>query len=277
LLAVSLALAASLCWGLGDFVGGLTSRKLAVLIVLPLTQLTGFVTVLVFIAFHGDRLPPAHAALAAALAGLAGAVGLGALYRGMAVGAMGVVAPISSIAAVVPVAYGIARGERPSVWQFGGVALALCGVALASREPGAERGLAAGVGLALVAAAGFGGFFVGIDLAAGDGGVAWSIAIARGTATVVAIAAALAARTRLRLERRHIPAILFVGVADMGANAFFATATTEGLVSVVSVLASLYPVVTVAAAFVVLRERVGRAQLVGIAAALTGIALISGG
>jgi drug/metabolite transporter (DMT)-like permease len=195
----------------------------------------------------------------------------------MAVGAMAIVAPISAVSAAIPFIVGVASGERPSALQLVGVALALAGVALASREPPElGGGRAAGVGLALLAAAGFGAYYVCLDQAA-DESVAWAVATARGTSSLLAISAALVVGVTLRPGARFFPAVAAVGLCDVGANVLVGLALTRGYLSVVSVLASLYPVVTVALASVLLRERIARPQLVGVSGALTGAALITAG
>jgi len=154
-LAVALGLAASLSWGVADFIGGLKSRALDVLAVLAISQTVALV-LLVAATAALDQGPPAASALAyAALAGGAGVVGLAAFYRGLAIGAMSVVAPLGGLGAVLPLVVGVAGGERPGAVQVAGVALALAGVALAAREPAPDDGssarLAVGTGLALLA------------------------------------------------------------------------------------------------------------------------------
>lgn len=277
MLAVALALGASLSYGVGDFLGGLTSRRLHVLTVLALSQASGAVAVGMWAAVAREPFLGGGAALAACAAGVCGAVGLAALYRGMAVGAMGVVAPISSVAAAIPFAYGVARGERPSLLQFLGVVAALGGLALVSRAPGARgAAMATGVGLALIAAVGFGLYFVLLDAAASES-VPWTVLLARATSLTLALTALAATRVTLRSGRRLLVPVLAVGLCDVAANVLFALAATRGPLSVVSVLTSLYPAVTVALAAVVLRERVTRPQLAGAAAVLAGAALISAG
>lgn len=275
MLAIALALGASLTWGCGDFLGGLKSRSLHVLTVLALSQLAGLAAVLVWLAVSGDELPGLETLAVAAAGGVAGCLGLVALYRGMALGAMGIVAPVSGIAAVVPFTFGLVSGERPGTIQIGGILLALGGVALASREP-AERGggPAAGIGLALLAAVGFGLYFVLIDRAA-DASVPYAVATARATSLVLAVAAALIVGASLRPPRTQLPALVAVGLCDVGANVLFALATTRGFLSIISVLSSLYPIVTVALAAIVLHERIAPAQRLGVAGALAGAALIS--
>ena len=277
MIAVALALGASLAWGLGDFLGGLKSRTLHVLTVLAISQAAGFAAVLVWLVVSSDRVPGGSATLAAVAAGVCGCVGLGTLYRGMAVGAMGIVAPVSAVSAVIPFTVGVVSGERPGVLQVAGMLVALAGVALASREP-AERGggRSAGIGLALVAALGFGLYFVFLDRAAEES-VPWAVATARGTASLIAVAVAIAVGASLRPGRVHLPALVAVGLCEVGANVLFGLASTRGLLSVVSVLSSLYPIVTVGLAALLLHERIAPAQRVGVAGALAGAALITAG
>jgi drug/metabolite transporter (DMT)-like permease len=275
--AIFLALAASMSWGAGDFLGGISARSVRLLTVLAVSQACGLALIVVVLLVTREGPPPASSLLAAMGGGIGGAVGLAALYRGLAVGAMGVVAPISGVAAVIPFGVGLATGDRPSALQVVGVALALTGVALVSREPvesGSQR--AAGVGLAMLAACGFGAYFVGVDAAA-DASEAWSVFASRGTASVLCVAAALITGAGLRPERRFFRVIALVGVFDVCANVLFSLATTRGLVSVVSVLASLYPVVTVALARIFLHERLARMQWAGAAGAIGGAALITAG
>ena len=275
--AILLALGASLSYGVGDFLGGLTSRRAHVLAVLLISQAAGAAAVAVWVVVAGEPFLGSRAALTAAAAGLCGVVGLAGLYRGMAIGAIGVVAPISGVAAAIPFTVGIASGDRPSPLQIVGALVALLGLALVSRTT-AERGtrIAAGVGLALVAALGFGFYFVLLDIAADDS-ASWAVLVARLASTAIALAATLAAGVSLALPRRLFVAVLAVGACDVGANVLFALATTRGLVSVVSVLTSLYPAVTVGLAAVLLRERLGRAQLAGAAAVLAGAVFLAAG
>ena len=275
MIAITLALGASILWGVGDFLGGITARRLSTLTVVALSQVVGLVAVFVVAVMAGGELYTLGGYASAFAAGIAGAIGLGALYRGMAVGAIGVVAPISASAAALPVAVGLARGERPSALQLVGIALALAGVALVSREPGTTGKLAAGVPLALLAAAGFGSYFVFIDRASADDAF-WAVVFARASSSTFALIVA-GARGALRAPRDRLGVLVAIGLFDVAANVLLALALNEGFVSLVSVLASLYPVVTVGLAMLVLRERVGRGQALGAAAALGGVALISGG
>jgi drug/metabolite transporter (DMT)-like permease len=195
----------------------------------------------------------------------------------MAIGAMGIVAPVSAVAAVIPFTVGVASGERPNALQIAGILLALAGVGVASREPAHKGGgRADGIGLALLAALGFGLYFVFADRAA-DESVPYAVATARGTSLLLALAAALVVGASLRPGRVHWPALALVGLCDVGANMLFSLATTRGYLSIVSVMSALYPVVTVALAAILLHERVSATQRLGVAAALAGAALITVG
>jgi drug/metabolite transporter (DMT)-like permease len=227
-----------------------------------------------------DELPSWTAVGWAALAGSAGIVALGAFYRALAIGTMSVVAPISATAAAVPVLVGLAEGERPGGLQIAGMAAALAGVILASREPveeGCPPANRAAIGLALVAAAGFGTFFVGIDRASATAEVPWVIVVQRCCSVSLLLIATLVVRPSLPRDGASLLVLAAVGLLDLGANGLYALATTHGLLSVVSVLGSLYPAVTVVLARFVLAERIARVQEVGVVLALAGVIAISAG
>ena len=276
--AVALALGASIAWGCSDFLAGVKTKRLAVLWVLLVSQATGLGLVLIAAIAAGEPLPGAHAALIAAGAGVAELIGFAALYRALARGAMSVVAPVSATAALLPVAVGLVSGEAPGTAQALGMALALAGAGLAAFEPGAAaaagRQAAAGVGLALVAALGFGTFVVGMDLAA-DHGALWAVTLNRAAAVGVLVTVVLAARRPVPIERRAVAPLAAVGALDIAANTMFAIALTLGMAGVVSVLGSLYPLATVILARAVLHEQVTGSQRTGVVAALAGIGLVS--
>jgi drug/metabolite transporter (DMT)-like permease len=272
---IALALGASLTWGFADFFGPLKGRTLGALRVLVYVQLGGLVVIALIVAIRGKG-PADLAALFAIPAAISGTLGLYAYYRGMAVGAMSIVAPIAGISAAVPVIFGIVTGDRPTLWQWLGIAAALSGVFLASREPGRGGRVAAGVGLALLAAIGFGGYFPPMH-AAGNADFWWASLIFRMTSTSVVLAAVAIRRPSLSVAPIQVPLLALIGIGDMLGNLLFAAASTSGLVSITSVLASLYPIVTVVLARLVLRERVARSQEAGIALTLAGVALISAG
>jgi drug/metabolite transporter (DMT)-like permease len=277
-MAALLALAGAACWGVGDFFGGLASRRIAVLVVLVISQAIGLVGLVVWVLVSGEGFPGIPELLPAAAAGLAGLVGLGALYRGFAIGAMGIVAPISAASPLVPLAVDAARGDVPAPVQWLGIALVLAGIAVLSRESSHEDGprLAAGAGLAVLAAFGFGLFIVGIDAGA-DESAAWAVVAARATSVSTALVAMLVLSTSLTVPRGLVPMLIAVGVFDTGANVFVAAATTHGAAGIVGVLSALYPVVTVVLARLVLGERLSGLKRVGGAAALAGAAFVAAG
>ena len=272
--ALVLALGASVAWGVSDFVGPLLSRTLGTLRVLFWAQIGGCAAIGIAVAVRGDG-PAGWAVLFAIAASFGGMLGLFAYYRGMAVGAMSVVAPIAGVSATVPVIFGIVTGDRPSTAQYAGIACALAGVGLASIEQheGARR-VAAGVGLALLAAIGFGFYFPWMH-AAGEVDFWWASLVFRLTALGIVAAAVAVDRPALKLGRKELAIVVAVGIGDTLGNLLFAAASGHGLVSLTSVLASLYPIVTVMLAAAVLRERVAPTQRAGIVLTLAGVPLIS--
>ena len=271
----ALALAAAVSWGIGDFLGGLKSRALRPVAVLIVAQPIGGALLGLWVALRGQG-PPGTAVLWACLASVFGTTGLIAFYRGMAAGALSIVAPIAGAGAAIPVIWGLARGDHPSSYQELGFAAALIGIVLASfeRRPDAAR-IAAGVGWAAIAMLAFGGYYIPMH-AASQGDFLWAAFVFRLTSTTLIAAAWLVLRPP-GARRADLPVLASIGVLDTGGNVFFSAASARGLVSVVSILASLYPVVTVLLARAVLAERVHRSQELGIALALAGIVLISAG
>ncbi len=270
-----LALGASLAWGVADFVGPWQGRTLGALRVLLWGQLAGAIAVGAAVAVH-SRPVPGPAVLLAIPAALSGTLGIFAYYRGMAIGAMAVVAPIAGAAAIVPVIFGVATGDRPSTVQIAGIGCALAGVVLASQEHQAEgeRRLAAGAGLAVLAAVGFGFYFPAMH-AAGRADPYWASLIFRVVALMLVAGVAATRRPALQLGGWKLLVVLGVGLGDTLGNFLFSASARGGLVSLTSVLASLYPIVTVILAAIVLKERIALLQRVGVVLTLAGVALIS--
>jgi drug/metabolite transporter (DMT)-like permease len=213
---------------------------------------------------------------AGVVAGLVGLVGLSAAYRGMAIGVVSVVSTIAATGPVVPILVGLVLGERPSALQFGGIVVTLAGIALLAfdRRPQAGGKLVPGVGLALLAALAFGVFLVAIRYASRPDPL-WGVLATRTGSVLALLLLGLALRSHIRVARADVPSLFGVGVLDVSADVFFAYATTVGLLSIVSILSSLYPVATVILARIVLKERMARLQQVGIGLALIGVLLIS--
>ena len=273
--AAALALAAAASWGVGDFLGGLKSRSLNPVAILIVAQPIGLTLLAIWVAVRGQG-PPGSEVLWACLAAVLGTTGLIAFYKGMAAGALSIVAPIAGAGAAIPVIWGLARGDHPSGYQELGFAAALIGIVLASfeRRPEAAR-LAAGVGWAAIAMVAFGAYYIPMHEAS-HGDFLWAAFVFRLTSTTLIAAAWLVVRPS-SARRADLPVLASIGILDTGGNVFFAAASAKGLVSVVSILASLYPVVTVLLARAVLHERVHRSQELGIVLALAGIVLISAG
>lgn len=267
-----LGLWAGATWGVADFMGGLAGRRASVLAVLLVAQASGLAVLAVFLVALRPEPPPASAFAFGILAGLAALVALAAFYRALAVGTMSLVAPVSALSAALPVAFGIASGERPPAIALIGAVAAVTGTVIASRAPG--RASTAGLGLAVVSALGFGAFFVLIDVAAADGSL-WAVTTSRSTTTVVTTCAILAGAGSLAMGRTPFLLAASAGVIEAVASLAFAVATTRGLLSIVSVLAALYPVGTVALAHLVLHERLGRFQWAGIGLVLVGVVAIT--
>ena len=257
--------------------GGFKTRRLGVFAVLFASQPPTLVLIAAVVIVRGVRFAPGPWIFAGVLAGLVGLVGLAAIYRGMAVGVVSVVSTIAATGPMIPVLVGLVTGERPTALQLTGIAMALAGIALLAfdRRP-TERGrrVIPGVGLALLAALAFGVFLVAIRYASRPDPL-WGVLATRTGSVGALMVLGLVFRSRIRVPRLDLPALFAVGVLDVAADVFFAFATTIGLLSVVSILSSLYPVATVVLARIVLNERMARLQQAGIGLALTGVILIS--
>jgi drug/metabolite transporter (DMT)-like permease len=278
LLALAISLASAFSWGVSDFLGGLTSRRLPVLAVLAVSQPAGLVLILVFIALFGADPIPADKLAIAFFAGAASLAGLGAFYAAMAMGTVSVVAPIAALGVVVPVGVGLVEGESPSAIQLAGLVPAMAGVIVLSYEedPGHSGVARRSIVLAILAGLGFGIFFTGIDAASPDR-PGWAIlAVRLGGVTTVALAL-LISRPRLAGVSGNWAVLVTIGVFDVLANALFAVASTKGVLPVVAVGGSMYPAFTVALAHGVLGERLARIQWSGVLLALLGVAMIAAG
>jgi drug/metabolite transporter (DMT)-like permease len=275
--AVILALFSAATYGVGDFCGGMAARRIPATTVLLWSHILGLAllaTVAPFIAGSAT----AGDLLIGGLGGLCGAAGVGFLYKGLSVGPMSVVAPITALlSASVPVVVGLLQGERPSATAAVGMAAALLAIVLVSAEgrgslrPSDLRG----VGFALAAGLGFGFFFVALSHVGDDSGL-WPLVAARGASVAVVGSLALLGqipRTLPRPDARGFTAA--AGALDAAANVLFLLAVREGMLSVVSVLAALYPVSTVLLARIVLHERFAPIQRVGIAIALPAAVLMA--
>lgn len=278
-LAVLLALASSVTWGIADFGGGLVSRRVvSTVAVTVVSQTAGFAALLIVFGARGAHLDGRSFAIGLA-AGAGGGAGLAAFYRALAVGTMSIVSPIVACGAVVPFAISIATGERPSALALTGAGVALAGAVLASAE---ERRAAAherkqAVMLATVAAGALGLFTYFLGLGSREGTALSTLVGARVGSLTLLLVLALVLRGPLRLGRSALLPVVAVGLCDVAANALFALASGHGLLALVSVLGSLYPVMTVVLAYIFLHERLTPLQVAGVGVALAGVAALSVG
>jgi drug/metabolite transporter (DMT)-like permease len=276
--AALLALGASLTWGFGDFLGGLKARAMSSLLVMAASQPFGLAALGIGVAVRGTGIPGNEVAWAA-LSAVIATIGLFAFYRGLAAGAMSVVAPIAAVSAGIPVIWGVAvSGDHIHGLQAIGFVAAVGGSVAASLELRPERRqIAAGVGWAALAMLAFGAYYIPMHAASSQDWL-WPAFLFRCTSVTLVVSVVLARRIRPDGLRKHLPGLVAVGILDTAGNALFAAASsTHGLLSVVSVLASLYPVVTVLLARIYLGERVQRTQDAGVLVALAGVVLITAG
>jgi drug/metabolite transporter (DMT)-like permease len=277
-LAALLALASSAAWGVADFSGGLVSRRLPTLAVTVVSQSAGFVALLVVFAARGGALESRSFWLGI-VAGIGGGAGLAAFYRALALGTMSIVSPLAACGALVPFVLSIATGERPSWLALAGAGTALAGAVLASLD---ERRATAparsrAVGLALVAAVCLGLFTYFLGLGSREGDALSTLVGARAGSLALLVSFTLWRRAPLLVPARWLLPVAAIGLCDVAANALFALASGRGLLALVSILGSLYPVVTVVLAHVVLGERLTAVQVAGVGVALAGVVALGAG
>ena len=276
-MAVLLALLAALSYGLSDFVGGLVSRRTSAWPVAFVGNAAALVgAVVVALVVPGD---PAPADLWwGALAGLGTGTGGAFLYRGLAAGRMGVVAPVSAVgAALVPVSVGVVTGERPELLVWLGIAAAVPGIWLVSRESGEQGDLAAGLADGVLAGLGFGLLFAAMGQVPEEAGF-WPLALAQAVGTVsVALMATLLGARWVPHARSQAWGGIVAGVLGTTAVVAFLLATQRGLLTIASVVTSLYPAVTVLLAATLLREHIHRSQAVGLVLCTVAVGLVAAG
>ncbi len=274
LIGAGLSLCTAAIWGGGDFAGGIATKRANVFRVVAGAHACGLLLMLLLVWVTGEPLPPRSTLLWGAIAGITGAIGVAALYRGLSIGRMGVVAPVSAvITGVLPVLAGMYSEGMPDRIQLVGFVVALASIWLIARPDGAidtPRGL----GLAILAGVMFGLFFIACKQA-GHHGVFWPLVTARTASTLLMLViVAFSAPDKRPLRPAFVP-ILFSGILDTSANALFIAATQHGRLDVTSVLSSLYPASTVILARIFLRERMSATQNAGIVGALVSVALIA--
>jgi drug/metabolite transporter (DMT)-like permease len=271
---VAFALAASITWGAGDFSGGLATRRAQVLSVVFGAHTVGLIMLVALAFVWSEPFPTTLDLIWGSVAGLAGALGVVAFYQALAVGRMGIVAPIAAmLSAATPVLFGVLIEGLPGPIQLLGFVLAFIAVGLISGL-GVAKGSTRGLGLALLAGLGFGSFFILISRVS-HGAVFWPLASARLSSVLFLLAVVLFRRQKILPAKSVWPMVFLAGALDVAGNVFFVLATHVGRLDVAAILSSLYPAVTVLLATIILKERVTRLQAIGIVIALVAIPLIS--
>ena len=275
---ILLALGTALCYGVSNFIGPQLSRDLPTMAVIIAGQTVALTVSAAVVIAHGSGTPDAGEIGAGLLAGLGNASGLALFYAAAATGPLSIITPIGATGAIVPVLIGVATGERVGLLGVAGIVLAIGGVMLAARRVGGSEQEAADlrrtVLLAVASAACFGVFLWAIAPAS-EAGIFWGVMLSRISLVGSLVAGTLLLRRALRVPAADVPKVALPGVLLFAGTLMYAAATQEGLLSVVSVIATLFPVVTVTLALVFLHERLSRMQWAGVGAALTGVVLLS--
>lgn len=275
LLGAVFGLASALGWGAGDFSGGLASRRSPVLLVVTVSELSGVVILLALAFVLAEPVSPPVDLLLGGAAGIIGTIGLLFLYRGLASGAMGVVAPVSAVVtAVVPLLFGFFLEGMPGTRQLLGFGIAIVAVWLISRPPQGGRFRPREVGLPVLAGLGFGIFLIVIDHVS-NSSVLWPLVSSRLASLVMLFLLVALTRHRQWPARGQLPLMVVAGLCDVAGNTFYALAARIGRLDTAAVLSSLFPAVTVVLAGIVLKERLSRQQFAGVAIAMVAVLLIA--
>ena len=274
---VLLGLAAAIAYGIGDFVGALASRAHSAVTVLLYSYPVGAVLIAAMLPLFPGAVT-GRTVLFGAVGGLSGLVGVVIMYTLMVTAPMNVISPVTAVlAAIVPVVFGVLIGERPQLAAWFGILLGIAAVVLVSRttddHPHGRIALRV-IALAAVSGLGFGFYFIFLARAGADSGL-WPLVISRIASAVVIVPIAWQRRAFAPVRGRMLAIVLAAGVFDALANMFFLLATREGLLSLASVLTSLYPAVTVMLAVGVLHEHTSRVQRIGLGLAAAAIVLIT--
>ena len=275
---IVLGVISALSWGSSDFAGGLASRRIGSLTTATVSQLVGLLALAVVALVAAESRPDQVEVLWSLAAGVGGAIAISSFYRALAVGEMGVVAPLSGVVgAGVPVIASFALGETVSPLQGIGIACALAAVVVVSIGSRSRSTAWGTLPFVIAAGVGFAFFYLAMDRATASSGHLWlPLLMARTSAGAVLVAIATATHgVSVQAASRQLPLLVLVGLGDLGGSLFFMLANANGPLSIAVVLSSLYPVATALLAWLILRERLGRPQVAAAALALAGIALIA--
>ena len=273
-----LALLSSILWGGADFLGGKLSKRYHAIAVTAVSQVFGLLIGVSIVLISSSWLSPSLSwdsyFISGVFAGLLGFIGLVAFYSGLATGRMGVVAPIGALSVFIPLTIALINGEKPNTGQLIGMGIALAGAFFAS-GPEIKGGVTIKpIIFAVIAAFGFGGAVTFIARGSETSAI-MTMTTMRLATLMVALLLLARYRTIGGFTRKDLPILIAIGGADFIANLLLGVATTKGLVSLAVVLGSLYPIVTALLAFKLLHERLHKVQYLGIAFAITGVAVIS--
>jgi drug/metabolite transporter (DMT)-like permease len=277
LLNMLFGISAAASWGAADFCGGLATRRSTLHGVLLWSQFIGALALMLVLGIVDEPLPSARPLILGALAGISGACGLMALYRGLALGKMGIVASLTAVvAACLPVGAAFFTQGRPPLVQVVGFGLALAAVWLLAAGRAQGPLIPRMLALPLLAGLGFGLYFICIARASANA-FAWPLFAMRLSALTMLMIIGLIRKNMARPNLRQLPLIAAAGIGDVTGNIFYALATRFGRMDVATVLSSLYPAATVLLAWLVLKERLSGRQWIGLFCALTALALIARG
>ena len=275
LLSPVLSLSAAVTWGAADFGGGMATKTANTFHVVVVAHATGLAFMVSLALLSGETVPGWSTLLWGSVAGLVGGIGLAAFYQSLAVGTMGLNAPLSAvITALVPLLFSFRTEGMPHALQIAGIALAMVSIWLIATPHGMSA-QSKGLPLAVLAGVGFGGFLLCMKLA-GSHSIFWPLVSARAASCLLMMGIVVLSGRPWQAGRGALGWMLLAGILDSGANALYVAAAQRGRLDVAAVLASLYPASTVVLARMVLRERLSRLQIVGLIAALVAVALIAG-
>ncbi len=278
-LSYALAVLSAITYGAADFLGGLATKRSSTFSVVVFSQLCGLILLLLALPFLPPSSPIAGDFALGAASGLAGGIGVALLYRGLAIGVMSVVAPVTAVCAVIiPLAVGVALGERPTGLASLGVVLAIVAIVLVSQNGPSEEGKRAtsGVPIAIASGIAIGIFLVFLQRTGPSAGL-WPLIAARVVSVAFFALAGLMSGAELKPRREVMAIVVGGGALDMLANILYLLAVRQGLLSIVATLSSLYPASTILLARIVLRERLRLPQHAGVACAALAIVLIVSG
>ena len=274
MLAIVLGLGTSVAYGVSNFLGPQLSRRHTLATVLLVSQVAALAGAVAIVLASGNAAPPARAVWLGLAAGVGNILGLATFYRAAELGPVSIAAAIGATGTVLPVVFGLATGDELSATEAAGIVIALSGAVLAAQRGGTVEISAEAATWAAVSAVGFGGFLIALPEAADDG-IAWALLDARIAVVLLLAAGLLVLRAPVAAPARRVPLLSVPGLLLLLGTLLYAEATHHGLISVVSVLASLATVVTATLSYVVLHERLSTIQRVGIVLATLGVVLLA--